>query len=77
MGLTVESEHPVGHCFVSAVTGEHVTVSAVNSPEMNATNDVTVSTLIIFEMQDQIHHHSNTFHATSEIVANHVGNVDE
>ena len=46
MGLTVELEHPVGHCLVSAVTGEHVTVSGVDSPEMSCTVTPLVKLLI-------------------------------
>ena len=46
MGLTVELEHPVGHSSVSAVTGEHVAVPAVNSPEMSCTVPPLVKPLL-------------------------------
>ena len=46
MGLTVKLEHPVGHCLVSAVTGEHVTVPAVDPPEMSCTVSPLVKPLV-------------------------------
>ena len=46
MGLTVELEHPVGHCPVSAVTGEHVAVPAVFSPQMSGTVSPLVKPLL-------------------------------